>query len=187
MEHSLYTFSSSCSPMARGLVFVSWPPRSPSSSLPSSLLPQPLFRRQQSPHVVKFSRLFQSGGSLPCSQKPASSMPFMKFRNILVLLSLNICFLSVRPTSCRFPHIHLSATVYAIYPQFLSISGDPTSFHNVRTRHDLLTRDTEKSFVHEEGIVFRLTSFQETSTDYYWVILNLRHSQFTSKFLGSLP
>jgi hypothetical protein len=103
------------------------------------------------PHVVKFSPLFQSGGSLPCSQKPESPMPFMMFHNILILLTMNICFFSVRPTSCRFPHVQLSATVFAIYPQFHSISGDLASFDNARTHYYLLTRDTENvSFTNRE-------------------------------------
>jgi hypothetical protein len=132
---------------------------SPISFLQPSFFPvaSAFVQKTTNPYVVKFSPLFQPGGSQPCSEEPASPMPFMTFHNILVLLTINICFLSVRPTSCRFSHIQLSATVCAIYPQFLSISGDPASFHSVRTRHDLLAKDTENLSFTNRGLY--LTSF----------------------------
>ena len=127
---------------------------SPTSFLQRSFFPvaSAFVQKATIPHVVKFSPLFHSGSSLPCSQKNRRGpKPFMIFHNILVLLTLNICFLSVRPTSCRLPHVQMPATVCAIYPQFLSISWDPASFHNVRTCHDLLIRDTENfSFTSRE-------------------------------------
>jgi hypothetical protein len=127
--------------MARRLVFVSWPPRSPSSNLPSSLLPKPLFRRQQSPTYFKFSPLFQTEDSLPSSQEPVSTMPFM----ILVLLTMNICFLSVQSASCRFPHVQLSATVCSY---MLSSSQYPETPRRFKTRGRAMTclKETPNTF-----------------------------------------
>jgi len=80
-------------------------------------------------------------------------MPCMIIHNILVLLTMNICLLSVRPTSCRFPHVKLSSTVCAVYPLFLSTSQYPETPRRFTTwwRAMACLQETLKTFRSRKG------------------------------------